>query len=114
MFAIVQLYQDEIGNITWTTLVSLQVRLDLSINYNGMPQTPTPSEHGEEGAEDQEAEMKEEAGGQMEGEKESSRVQTPKEGKYEYKCHLGIKNIQTKWYFVVGGGDLRFSNFNAK
>ena len=63
-----------------THFLSLQVRLDLSINYSGMPQTPPPSEHEEEGAEEGETQSKEEAEEQV-TEKEGSRPQTPQEGK---------------------------------
>ena len=55
------------------------MRLDLSIKYDGMPQTPPPSEHGEDPAE-VDTDQKEEDADACDGEKEGSEPQSPKDG----------------------------------
>ena len=54
------------------------MRLDLSIKYSGMPQTPEPSEHGDDLRAD--TDRKDEDADAADGEKEGSEPQTPKEG----------------------------------
>ena len=50
----------------------------MSIKYNGMPETPPPSEHGDDLAAD--TDRKDEDADAVDGEKEGTEPQTPKEG----------------------------------
>ena len=63
---------------TQVSTIHFQVRLDLSIKYSGMPQTPEPSEHGDDLGVDTDRE--DEDAYAADGEKEGSEPQAPKEG----------------------------------
>ena len=59
-----------------------------------MPQTPPPSEHGEEEVE-RETEQKEGEGEPAEGEREESKPQTPKEGtrRFLFQCDASLSPL---------------------